>query len=164
MAVGPVRTFTLAEAARLTGLERSRIHFWCAAWGAGLVKPEEEGGPGRPKRLSERQLVQVAVIPHLIAARLSLEQIAGLFSHAEPEWWELAAAVAQNPAFLDWIVVVWDARQAPLWFLLSSAYEAAGVGAGAWAGLQQLVDRVPGFRSFQVIELSHLKRALLARW
>jgi DNA-binding transcriptional MerR regulator len=169
MDVAPPGLFTLSDAARITGVGRRRLNYWCSRWGAGLIDPEVDPRTnGGTKLLSEHDLVKVALIPKLLQAGLDHTQIAHMFSNAEPGWWDLSAAKRANPNFLDWIVVIRDWRFRPEWRLVASAYQPGPqmqVGRGALEGLGRVLNgalRKHGrIRGFQVIELSSLKRELL---
>lgn len=169
--IAPKGFFTLADAARITGLDRRRITYWCAPWGAGLVSPlVDPGTKGGTKLLSERDVVKVAMIPKLLEAGVDHELIAGMFKKLEPAHWDLSEAKKQNPDWLEWIVLIWDWRFRPTWFLLGGAYAHGPNGQIGKGALKGLGKRLNGFifhrgpiRGFQVIELSNLKRELLER-
>jgi|SRR5882672_7990123 len=169
--VAPSGFFTLTDAARITGVERGRVNYWCSLWGAGLINPEvDPRTKGGTKLLSEHGLVKVAVIPKLLQAGLDHADIAHMFSKAEPAWWDLSKAKKDNPNFLDWIVVVRDWHFRLEWRLVASAYRHGTpmqVGRGPLEGLGRVLNdalRKHGkMRGFQVIELSTLKRELLER-
>src|SRR5215470_16646689 len=140
----PPGRYTLADAARITGVDRKRINYWCADWGARLVTPVDDPATrGGTKLLDERGLVKVATIPKLLEAGLSQEQIAGMFRKAQPAWWDLTAAARDNPRWLDWIILIWDWQFRPTWNLLAGAYAGSNgqVGAGAWKGLAKITKK-----------------------
>ena len=169
--VAPSGFFTLADAARITGVDRGRVNYWCSRWGAGLINAEVDPRTrGGTKLLSEHDLVKVALIPKLLQTGLDHAQIAHMFNKAVPAWWDLSKAKRDNPNFLDWIVVVRDWRFRLEWRLVASAYRHGPpmqVGGGALKGLRDVLNealRKHGpMRGFQVIELSNLKRELLER-
>jgi MerR HTH family regulatory protein len=169
--VAPSGFFTLTDAARITGVDRGRVNYWCSRWGARLINPEVDPRTrGGTKLLSEHDLVKVALIPKLLQTGLVHAQIAHMFSKAEPAWWDLSKAKRDNPNFLDWIVVVRDWRFRLEWRLVASAYRHGPpmqVGGGPLEGLRDVLNdalRKHGpMRGFQVIELSNLKRDLLER-
>jgi hypothetical protein len=167
----PPGLFTLADAARITDLDRRRITYWCAPWGAGLVKPLlDPRTKGGTKLLSEHDLVKLAVIPKLLEAGADHELIAAMFKKAESKWWDLSQAKAENENWLDWIVLIWDWHFRPTWSLLAGAYASGpggSVGKGALDGLGGILNgfiyRRGPIRGFQVIEMSNLKREILER-
>lgn len=144
--------WTLAEAARLVGVPVGRVNYWAAPWGANLIKPDDDPGtPGAEKRLSSRNLVQLALIPLLVELGVSHERIARLFAQVSATTFELRADAGSR---LEWIVLV----DGEAWQVVTSAYQADGLpGAGVL---------VPWFThgaqavSLQVIRLDAVKRRL----
>src|SRR5262249_14236644 len=160
--IAPQGLFTLADAARITGVDRGRVSYWCSPWGAGLVTPEvDPRTQGGTKLLSEHDLVKIAVIPKLLQAGLAPAHIPSMFQQAEPAWWDLSKAQRDNPLFLDWIVMIRDWRFRLEWRLLASAYKGTQpleIGPGPLMGLGRVLNealRKHGrVRGFQIIELS----------
>lgn len=169
--IAPQGFFTIADAARITGVDRGRVSYWCSPWGAGLVTPEVNPQiRGGTKLLSEHDLVKIAVIPKLLQAGLAQAHVASMFQKAEPAWWDLSKAQQANPQFLDWIVIIRDWQFRLEWRLLAGMYKDSQrleVGRGVLMGLggvlNQALRKHGRVRGFQIIELSSLKRELLER-
>lgn len=162
--VAPLGYFTLAEAARTVHTPLRRVNYWCAAWGAGLVKPAvDPGTSGGAKWLSLGNLVQLALIPRLFALGLSRETVAGIFGSAEAHWWDIPSPFSAR--VLEWMLVFWGRENMPHWVLLQGAYEADGrIGRVTWRSVEVLVRdllwRYGPMQGMHCIELSGLKYEL----
>jgi hypothetical protein len=162
--------FSIADAARHTGIPEERIRFWCGPWGAALVEPSDNPGTrGGTKFLSERDLVKVALIPKLLALGLHHDVIRRIFRKFAPEFWDLSEAVNVDPNFLDWLVIVWLWNESPRCYAMASTYRNGPTGQpskGAMKALFRILDDAlfsGAMRGFTVIEFSNIKRELLEK-
>ncbi len=166
----PLGLYTIADAARITGIRAKRIQYWLGEWGGGLLTPhtdpEVQGGA---KFLSESDLVKIAVLPQLVDLRVPHKLIKKIFTQVVGRFWHLDHVRRRRADALEWIVVVWNWQLEPKIYNLRSLYKGhftRRVSQKAFTLLDRVLDEElfrGAFRGFDVIELSNIKRDLLER-
>jgi hypothetical protein len=157
----PSGYFSLADAARIVGIDYHRANFYCSEWGANLIKPvHDPHEQGHPKWLSEQDLVKLALIPKLIGLGVPHETTAKLFKRPTPAF-DLPQPQGGG-RMLEWLILLnHDRWEDPL--ILTSGYDNQDLpGSGAWHSLRELL-RKGGPSAVHIIKLEDLKRRLRRR-